>query len=33
MPTWNQRAEESGISALFLLFKASEKDDIRFQKW
>ncbi|ABN44809.1 Hypothetical protein SSA_1412 [Streptococcus sanguinis SK36] len=33
MPTWNQRAEESGISALFLLFKGSEKDDIRFQKW
>ena len=29
--TWNQIAEESGISALFLLFKGSEKDDIRFQ--
>jgi len=33
MPTWNQRAEESRISAFFLLFKGNEKDDIRFQKW
>ncbi|KJQ60365.1 hypothetical protein TW70_01350 [Streptococcus cristatus] len=33
MPTWNKRVEESGISALFLLFESSEKDDIRFQKW
>ncbi|QLB53273.1 hypothetical protein FFV08_05080 [Streptococcus sanguinis] len=33
MQTWNRREEESGNSALFLLFKGSEKDDIRFQKW